>query len=81
LSNRGDRPDRAAAGKKPEKWFDYPGKPLTALPEGMDVKARRRGKLWTMQVSPLSRGAVQQLTQSLDRDGKVGLQERDFSGE
>jgi outer membrane lipoprotein carrier protein len=54
-----------------KKWFDYLAKPLTAVPEGMDVKAERRGKLWIMKISPQSKGAVQQLTLNFDQDGKI----------
>jgi len=54
-----------------KKWFDYLAKPLKSLPEGMEVKAERRGKLWTMQIFPLSKGAVQQLTLNFDQDGKL----------
>jgi outer membrane lipoprotein carrier protein len=54
-----------------KKWFDYLAKPLSALPEGMEVKAERRGKLWTMQISPASSGAVRQLTLKFDQEGMV----------
>jgi len=54
-----------------KKWFDYLGKPLQALPEGLNVKAERRGKLWTMQIFPQGKGAVQQLNLYFDQDGKI----------
>jgi outer membrane lipoprotein carrier protein len=62
-----------------KKWFDYLAKPVQALPEGMDVKAQRRGLLWTLQISPRGPGAVQQLTLIFDQDGKLsrlGIEER-----
>jgi outer membrane lipoprotein carrier protein len=54
-----------------KKWFDYLAKPLQALPEGMEVKAERRGAFWTMQIFPKGRGAVHRLTLSFDLEGKV----------
>jgi outer membrane lipoprotein carrier protein len=54
-----------------KKWFAYLAKPANKLPEGVDVKAERHGKLWTMQILPKSKGSVQQLTLSFDSDGKI----------
>jgi outer membrane lipoprotein carrier protein len=62
-----------------KKWFDYLARPVQAIPEGMEVKAQRRGKLWTLQISPRSPGAVQQLTLNFDQEGKLsrlGIEER-----
>ena len=53
------------------KWLDYLAKPLLSLPEGMDVKAERRGKLWTLQIFPQGKGGVQQLTLNFDLEGTV----------
>jgi outer membrane lipoprotein carrier protein len=53
------------------KWLDYLAKPLISLPEGMDVKAERRGKLWTLQIFPRGKGGVQQLTLNFDSEGTV----------
>ena len=53
------------------KWLDYLAKPLLSLPEGLDVKAERRGKLWTLQIFPQGKGGVQQLTLNFDMDGTV----------
>ena len=53
------------------KWLDYLAKPLHSLPEGMEVKAERRGKLWTLRILPHGKGAVAQLTLSFDQDGTV----------
>jgi outer membrane lipoprotein carrier protein len=54
-----------------KKWFSFLGKPITALPEGVDVKAERRGKLWSVQIFPKSKGAVQQLALTFDAEGKI----------
>ena len=53
------------------KWFAYLGKPLSATPEGMDLKAEQRRKLWTLQISPRGTGSVQKLTLNFDQEGKV----------
>jgi len=53
------------------KWLDYLAKPLLSLPEGMNVKAERRGRLWTLQIFPQGKGGVQQLTLNFDQDGTV----------
>jgi outer membrane lipoprotein carrier protein len=55
-----------------KKWFDYLAAPLQSLPDGLDVKAERRGKLWNLQIFPKGKGAVQQLNLSFDQDGKLG---------
>ena len=55
-----------------KKWLQYLATPLKSLPEGMDVRAERRGKLWIMRISPQGKGAVQQLSLSFDQDGKLG---------
>jgi outer membrane lipoprotein carrier protein len=54
-----------------KKWFAYLAKPVNTLPEGMEVKAERKGKFWTMQLHPKSKGSVQQLTLTFDQDGKI----------
>lgn len=53
------------------KWLGYLAKPLVSLPEGLDVKAERRGKLWILQIFPQGKGGVQQLTLNFDQDGTV----------
>lgn len=54
-----------------EKWFSYLAKPLTALPEGTDVRAERQGGNWTMQVFPKSKGGVKELQINFDGEGKI----------
>lgn len=54
-----------------KKWFAYLGKPVTTLPEGVDVKAERHGKLWNMQIFPKSKGSVKQLLLTFDNEGKI----------
>lgn len=54
-----------------KKWFAFLGKPITTLPEGADVKAERRGKLWNLQIAPRKQGSVKQLTLTFDGEGKI----------
>ncbi|WP_243689079.1 hypothetical protein [Geotalea toluenoxydans] len=35
-----------------DKWFSYLAKPMTKLPEGMEVRADRQGSTWNVQLSP-----------------------------
>lgn len=53
------------------KWLGYLAKPALTLPEGVDVRAERRGKLWTLQLSPKSKGGVRRLTLNFDREGNI----------
>jgi outer membrane lipoprotein carrier protein len=54
-----------------KKWFALLGKPIQNLPQGVDVKAERQGKLWNMQVFPKGKGSVQKLALTFDSDGKI----------
>jgi outer membrane lipoprotein carrier protein len=54
-----------------KKWFAFLGKPIQTLPQGVDVKAERQGKLWNMQVFPKGKGSVQKLALTFDSDGKI----------
>ena len=53
------------------KWFDYLAKPIRALPEGIDVKAEHRDKVWIMQIFPQGKGAVQKVTLTFGEDGTI----------
>jgi len=53
------------------KWFGLLANPVTALPEGVDLKAERRGKLWSLTLFPKGKGSVQQLTLSYDEEGTI----------
>ncbi|HBG06476.1 MAG: cell envelope biogenesis protein LolA [Geobacteraceae bacterium GWC2_58_44] len=53
------------------KWFAFLAKPVNRLPEGVDVKAERLGRLWTMQLFPKGKGSVKQLTLRFDSEGTI----------
>jgi outer membrane lipoprotein carrier protein len=55
-----------------KKWFTYLARPVTTLPEAMDLKAERRGKAWVLQLFPKSPGAVRQLGLHFDSEGNIG---------
>jgi outer membrane lipoprotein carrier protein len=54
-----------------QKWLTFLARPVTALPEGVDVRAERQGDLWTLSVLPRSKGGVRELRLVYDGDGKI----------
>jgi outer membrane lipoprotein carrier protein len=54
-----------------KKWFAFLGKPVTKLPEGVDAKAVRHGKNWSMQIFPKGRGSVRDLVLTFDLEGRI----------
>lgn len=54
-----------------DKWFTYLAKPVTRLPEGMEVRADRQGNNWTVQLSPKGKGGVKELAINFDGEGKI----------
>jgi outer membrane lipoprotein carrier protein len=54
-----------------DKWFSYLAKPVTRLPEGVEMRAERQGNSWTLQLSPKGKGGVKELAISFDGEGKI----------
>jgi len=54
-----------------ERWFAYLARPVTVLPEGVDVRAEHRGGLWTLRISPGEKGGVQSLQLVFDGEGGI----------
>lgn len=54
-----------------KKWFAYLGRPVNALPEGVDAKAERHQKQWVLHLFPKGKGSVRQLTLTFDLEGKI----------
>jgi outer membrane lipoprotein carrier protein len=54
-----------------QKWFNFLARPVTALPEGVDVRAERQGDIWTLSVLPGSKGGVKELRLVFDGEGKI----------
>jgi outer membrane lipoprotein carrier protein len=65
--------DRVAlpANEGLQKWFTFLGHPVTALPDGVDVRAERQGDLWTLSVLPGKKGGVKELRLVYDGEGKI----------
>jgi len=53
------------------RWFDYLSKPITSLPEGMNVTAVRQGDSWTVHITPASKGGVRELELTFDIEGRI----------
>ncbi|MSM40995.1 MAG: outer membrane lipoprotein carrier protein LolA [Geobacter sp.] len=51
------------------RWFGLLARPLTALPEGVDVRADRQGGLLTVAVTPKGSGQVREFSVTLQEDG------------
>ncbi|WP_243373162.1 outer membrane lipoprotein carrier protein LolA [Geotalea sp. SG265] len=54
-----------------DKWFAYLAKPVTKLPDGMELRAERQGSGWNLQLFPKGKGGVKELAISFDGDGKI----------
>ena len=54
-----------------EKWFAYLARPVTVLPEGVDVRAEHRGGLWTLRIVPGDKGGVKELQLAFDGEGRI----------
>lgn len=53
------------------KWFAYLAKPVTSLPDGMDVRADRQGDLLSVTIAPRGSGQIRELTVTLGSDGTI----------
>lgn len=53
------------------RWFAYLSRPVTALPEGVDVRGERQGELWHLRIVPPGKGGVRDLRLIFDRDGRI----------
>ncbi len=54
-----------------ERWFSYLSRPLTGLPEGVEVKAEHRRGVWTLQLFPRSKGGVREVQVTFDGSGRM----------
>jgi outer membrane lipoprotein carrier protein len=54
-----------------QKWFVFLARPVTALPDGVDVRAERQGDLWTLRVLPGSKGGAKELRLVFDGGGNI----------
>lgn len=53
------------------RWFAYLDKPITTLPEGVQMQAERRGETCTLRISPQGKKGVRELTLVFLDDGRI----------
>ncbi len=53
------------------RWFAYLSRPVTALPEGVEVRGERQGDFWNLRIVPAGKGGVRELRLVFDRDGRI----------
>ena len=53
------------------RWFAYLGRPVTSLPDGVEVHAETRDKLTTLQITPRQKGAVKELRLTFLENGNL----------
>lgn len=54
-----------------EKWMAFLSRPITTLPEGMEVKGVRQGDSWTVHILPAGTGGVKELQITFDLEGRI----------
>ncbi|GFE56343.1 outer membrane lipoprotein carrier protein LolA [Geobacter sp. AOG1] len=54
-----------------EKWMAFLSRPITTLPEGMEVKGVRQGDSWTVHILPSGTGGVKELQITFDLEGRI----------
>ena len=53
------------------RWFAYLERPITALPEGVELSAERQGESWTLHIAPRGKGGVRAFHISFMADGRL----------
>lgn len=59
------------SGQGLSRWFSMLAKPVTAVPEGMEVQAEQAGVLTSVVIRPAKGGQLKELTVVLQDDGTV----------
>jgi outer membrane lipoprotein carrier protein len=54
-----------------DRWFGYLSRPVTALPEGMTIRAERRYGEWNLHILPQGKGGVKEVQIDFGVDGKL----------
>ena len=54
-----------------ERWLTFLSRPVTSLPEGVDVQAERHGEQWTLRIFPRGRGSVREVQLAFAGDGRL----------
>lgn len=58
-------------GQGLQHWLGYLARPVTALPEGVEVKAEQQADRYTLQLAPRGKGQVKGLAITLQEDGRL----------
>jgi outer membrane lipoprotein carrier protein len=53
------------------RWFAYLDKPITALPEGVQIQAERSGNTCTLRIAPQGTKGIRELTLLFTDDGRI----------
>jgi outer membrane lipoprotein carrier protein len=53
------------------RWFGQLGRPVTSLPDGVEVRAETRDNLTTLQITPRQKGAVKELRLTFQENGNL----------
>ena len=53
-----------------QRWFALLARPVTQLPEGVDIQAERQGESYTLTVAPRDSGPVKTFTLTFQADGR-----------
>lgn len=54
-----------------EKWMTLLSRPITTLPEGVEVRGVRQGDSWTVHIIPAGTGGVKELQITFDLEGRI----------
>lgn len=54
-----------------ERWLAFLARPMTALPDGVEVQAERQGGVWTVRMFPRNKGGVKEVQLTFERDGRL----------
>lgn len=53
------------------RWLAYLERPVTALPEGVELSAERQGETWTLHIAPRGKGGVRAFHITFIADGRL----------
>jgi outer membrane lipoprotein carrier protein len=59
------------AEEGPGKWFAYLDKPITTLPEGVQMRAERHGENCTLRIMPQGKQGIKELSLLFMDDGRI----------
>jgi outer membrane lipoprotein carrier protein len=54
-----------------QKWFTFLAKPVTSLPDGVDIRAEQRGTVHTLRITPRTKGQVKSFSVTFLEDGRL----------